>query len=66
MKTRPILLLLTSALLPTAHASSHGKVCHCLPSDSCWPAKSAWDALNSTVNGRLVATVVQEGLLRVD
>ncbi|OQE16278.1 hypothetical protein PENFLA_c028G01910 [Penicillium flavigenum] len=31
--------------------------CHCLPSDSCWPAPSAWASLNSTVGGRLVATV---------
>ncbi|PYH91411.1 FAD/FMN-containing dehydrogenase [Aspergillus ellipticus CBS 707.79] len=31
--------------------------CHCLPGDSCWPATSSWDSLNSTVGGRLVATV---------
>jgi hypothetical protein len=31
--------------------------CHCLPSDSCWPAPSAWASLNSTVGGRLIATV---------
>ncbi|CDM37360.1 CAZyme family AA7 [Penicillium roqueforti] len=31
--------------------------CHCLPSDSCWPAPSAWASLNHTVGGRLVATV---------
>ncbi|KAJ5339986.1 hypothetical protein N7452_006714 [Penicillium brevicompactum] len=31
--------------------------CHCLPTDSCWPAPSAWNALNSTVGGSLVATV---------
>ncbi|KAJ5972923.1 uncharacterized protein N7479_002841 [Penicillium vulpinum] len=31
--------------------------CHCLPSDSCWPTPSAWASLNSTVGGRLVATV---------
>jgi hypothetical protein len=28
-----------------------------LPTDSCWPAPSAWASLNSTVGGRLVATV---------
>lgn len=31
--------------------------CHCLPGDNCWPSTSAWSALNSTVGGRLVATV---------
>ncbi|KAJ6023621.1 uncharacterized protein N7446_013985 [Penicillium canescens] len=31
--------------------------CHCLPTDSCWPAPSAWASLNSTVGGRLIATV---------
>jgi hypothetical protein len=31
--------------------------CRCLPSDSCWPSPSSWAALNSTVGGRLVATV---------
>ncbi len=52
-----MLLLVASALLPAAYASSPGKGCHCLPSDSCWPDKSAWDALNATVGGRLIATV---------
>ena len=31
--------------------------CKCLPGDSCWPSISRWEALNSTVGGRLVATV---------
>ena len=31
--------------------------CHCLPTDSCWPAPSDWASLNSTVGGRLIATV---------
>ncbi|KAG9256537.1 FAD binding domain-containing protein [Emericellopsis atlantica] len=31
--------------------------CKCLPGDSCWPSISQWEALNSTVGGRLVATV---------
>jgi hypothetical protein len=31
--------------------------CHCLPGDACWPASSQWSALNTTVNGGLVATV---------
>lgn len=31
--------------------------CHCLPSDSCWPSASTWTALNTTVDGKLLATV---------
>ncbi|OJI82813.1 hypothetical protein ASPTUDRAFT_191301 [Aspergillus tubingensis CBS 134.48] len=43
-----------AALASKAVASSD---CHCLPGDSCWPSTSSWDSLNSTVGGRLVATV---------
>jgi len=31
--------------------------CHCFPGDSCWPSTEAWSNLNSTVGGRLIATV---------
>ncbi|KAM4066443.1 FAD binding domain-containing protein [Hirsutella rhossiliensis] len=31
--------------------------CKCLPQDSCWPRPNEWTRLNSTVGGRLVATV---------
>ncbi|KAG0648444.1 FAD-linked oxidoreductase ZEB1 [Hyphodiscus hymeniophilus] len=31
--------------------------CRCLPGDSCWPTTKEWKALNTTVGGRLVATV---------
>ncbi|PCG96567.1 FAD-binding, type 2 [Penicillium occitanis (nom. inval.)] len=31
--------------------------CRCMPTDSCWPSASSWAALNSTVGGRLIATV---------
>ncbi|KAI9375101.1 hypothetical protein BJX61DRAFT_200869 [Aspergillus egyptiacus] len=31
--------------------------CRCLPGDACWPSLQQWDALNSTVGGRLIATV---------
>ncbi|KAL4778071.1 hypothetical protein BJX76DRAFT_344224 [Aspergillus varians] len=31
--------------------------CHCLPGDSCWPSADQWHVLNSTVGGRLIATV---------
>lgn len=33
------------------------KQCYRLPSDPDWPSKDAWSSLNSTVNGKLVATV---------
>ncbi|SPJ76039.1 probable isoamyl alcohol oxidase [Fusarium torulosum] len=31
--------------------------CKCFPGDPCWPTVSEWGRLNSTVDGRLVATV---------
>ena len=31
--------------------------CRCYPSESCWPSTAQWAALNSSVGGRLVATV---------
>ncbi|KFH44377.1 6-hydroxy-D-nicotine oxidase-like protein [Hapsidospora chrysogenum ATCC 11550] len=31
--------------------------CRCFPGDACWPAPSAWNALNESVSGHLVATV---------
>jgi hypothetical protein len=34
-----------------------GATCRCLPGDACWPATSSWDSLNSTVGGKLIATV---------
>ncbi|KAB2103633.1 FAD-linked oxidoreductase [Alternaria gaisen] len=33
------------------------KQCYRLPSDADWPSTEAWSTLNSTVNGKLVATV---------
>lgn len=40
-----------------AAANSTGSQCYVLPSDSDWPSTSTWDSLNTTVNGRLIATV---------
>ncbi|KAK7932726.1 FAD binding domain-containing protein [Apiospora marii] len=31
--------------------------CRCFPGDACWPDEKAWAELNSTVDGRLIATV---------
>lgn len=30
--------------------------CYCMPGDPCWPSEDAWQQLNSTVHGGLVAT----------
>ncbi|KAF5865579.1 hypothetical protein ETB97_003423 [Aspergillus alliaceus] len=48
-------MLAAAGLTSTAFADGSG--CHCLPGDSCWPSASSWESLNSTVGGRLVATV---------
>lgn len=47
-------ILCASVLASTSSASTD---CYCLPGDECWPAESSWNALNTTVGGRLVATV---------
>lgn len=31
--------------------------CKCFPGDACWPSETQWNALNITVQGRLIATV---------
>ena len=31
--------------------------CRCFPGDFCWPSQLTWQQLNTSVNGRLVATV---------
>lgn len=48
---------LAVAALATTTLASESSRCHCLPGDSCWPSVSAWDSLNGTVGGRLIATV---------
>ena len=48
----PTLLLLL--LLPTQSIATH---CRYLPSDPGWPSPHAWTAFNTSVGGRLVATV---------
>ncbi|GAB1197827.1 hypothetical protein APSETT444_007130 [Aspergillus pseudonomiae] len=54
MKGSWMLAAATAALTSTAFADCD---CHCLPGDSCWPSSSSWESLNTTVGGRLVATV---------
>jgi len=33
--------------------------CRSLPGDAAWPSTTEWSALNSTIGGRLIATVPQ-------
>ena len=47
----------TSADASASSSSSSSSSCKCFPGDACWPTAAAWNALNATVGGRLVATV---------
>lgn len=42
---------------PKGGPAARSADCLCLPGDACWPAQDTWSTLNSTVNGKLVATV---------
>ncbi|KAL4963956.1 putative isoamyl alcohol oxidase [Aspergillus stella-maris] len=46
-----------AALLFARSTVASTEDCHCLPGDSCWPSVDQWNELNSTVGGRLIATV---------
>lgn len=46
-----------TGLAATASALTNSSTCYVLPADSDWPSTSSWDTLNSTVGGRLIATV---------
>lgn len=48
------LVLLSFFIITVRGHSSH---CRCIPGDSCWLSLSEWAELNSTVHGRLIATV---------
>ncbi|KAI3547335.1 FAD binding domain-containing protein [Colletotrichum abscissum] len=50
------LAVATALATITTAAATPKQQCHCLPGDSCWPSVSAWNLLNATVGGRLVAT----------
>ncbi|KAF3023662.1 hypothetical protein E8E14_013427 [Neopestalotiopsis sp. 37M] len=51
--------VLSGAFLPiaTLASNSSSSVCKCFPGDACWPSQTEWDLLNTTVSGRLVATI---------
>jgi hypothetical protein len=59
MKTTIFAALFGATVLGGANAASIGadSGCYCLPEDDCWPSPAQWDALNTTVYGRLIATV---------
>jgi len=63
MKTSAVIATATLAVAPFAAAAgllpkrADNASCRCLPGDDCWPSTSSWDALNTTVGGKLVATV---------
>ncbi|KAH9206006.1 FAD binding domain-containing protein [Leptodontidium sp. 2 PMI_412] len=46
-----------SPRVQSREASATSYTCKCYEGDSCWPSASAWNALNSTVGGRLVKFV---------
>ncbi|KAK0635728.1 hypothetical protein B0T17DRAFT_503232 [Bombardia bombarda] len=50
-------LLSAASLISTGVLAAPSSDCKCFPGDACWPAASRWNALNSTVGGRLIATV---------
>lgn len=47
----PLISLSQTAAIPPTES------CRCFPGDACWPSATAWSQLNSSVNGRLIATV---------
>lgn len=56
---KPTLALL--ALAFGIHAQCNETVatssCKCFPGDDCWPTPKEWSDFNTTINGRLIATV---------
>lgn len=47
--------------IPPVHQRNPGGTaepfCRCFPGDECWPSDAEWSSLNTTVEGRLIATV---------
>ncbi|TVY34363.1 FAD-linked oxidoreductase [Lachnellula occidentalis] len=53
-----IAVLLGAVWFSTSQSSpTHPPQCRCFPGDTCWPSTTEWNLLNSTVGGRLIATV---------
>ena len=49
--------LIWAMLLAKLGGAQNNQQCHVLPGDADWPNAETWSALNTTVNGKLVATV---------
>ena len=54
MKPTTVSTLFLASLVNAAKGQAD---CLCLPGDACWPSQAKWSSLNSTVGGKLVATV---------
>lgn len=54
---RPIYIIF-SALGRGIAATVVNGTCRCAPTDKCWPSDQDWAALNQTVDGRLIKTVL--------
>lgn len=48
---------ITAPTAASTSIASEPTSCRCFPGESCWPSTPAWDSLNTTVGGQLVATV---------
>ncbi|KAF2177963.1 putative FAD-dependent isoamyl alcohol oxidase [Zopfia rhizophila CBS 207.26] len=61
MALRPVILSLILGLVSgrgvTLPRFSANTSCKSIPGDAAWPSTDVWNALNETVNGRLIATV---------
>jgi hypothetical protein len=61
MTLRPVILSLILGLASARSVNLPGfsgnTSCRSIPGDAAWPSTHAWNALNNTVNGRLLATV---------
>ncbi|KAF4122232.1 FAD/FMN-containing dehydrogenase [Geosmithia morbida] len=51
------LLIAAKAAIAVSIQPRDTSSCKCLPQDDCWPSAEEWSKFNSTVGGRLVATV---------
>ncbi|KAE8355292.1 hypothetical protein BDV28DRAFT_155514 [Aspergillus coremiiformis] len=49
------LILWALSFISLAYANGNSSSCRCQPHQSCWPSAPEWGALNSSINGHLVA-----------
>ena len=56
----PVILHLqrdTSATATPHYRRINDEGCKCMPGDACWPSTEDWTALNTSLSGKLIATV---------